>query len=471
MRRSHIAAVLFLGIFLNHQTGHSQSSNSTGTLKWPANPPVGIGTQLDPPFAPQNALHIHYNPSDTGTRPAMLRLSEGDSANMQYFGLLGLMPLGTTTYSSLSTGDDLILHEHQGGDIIITNFSTPTAAFAHGTAIRLATTSDSAHRPLLPLTPHDLERMTITGNGNIGFDLPPDSTTGLGNPMEQVQIGGGVLPEDSLPYAVPGLTFYGGNRFEGMPKPGGGLFPFDWRYIGFNFWIDHTDPSSLRGHRLANMGSSAISFAGGTGGMVDLRAFPYDSARIPDSLTHGIEFHLTGTNGLEFWSDEGPSDRYHHLFEIWRPGFQGNGVVRNVTGITMFHTPMLITSEQIGYDFTDFAHVRPDIGDGLTWTLAVDGPMLAKEVFVLDSTWADYVFDPGYKLPPLGEIEKFVKANRHLPGIEPASKIKETGVPLGRTEGAITKQLEDELLYIEQLSHKIDALEAEVQGLKNQKGK
>ena len=47
----------------------------------------------------------------------MIRLSEGDSTNMQYYGLLGLMPLGTTTYSSLSTGDDLILHENQGGDI------------------------------------------------------------------------------------------------------------------------------------------------------------------------------------------------------------------------------------------------------------------------------------------------------------------------------------------------------------------
>ncbi len=101
--------------------------------------------------------------------------------------------------------------------------------------------------------------------------------------------------------------------------------------------------------------------------------------------------------------------------------------------------------------------------------LVVNGPELAKEVFVLDSAWADYVFEPGYKLPSLAEVENFTKENHHLPDIPSAKQMAKTGVPVGRTEAAMTKQMEEMMLYIEQLNHKIDGLESEVQELKDQK--
>lgn len=109
------------------------------------------------------------------------------------------------------------------------------------------------------------------------------------------------------------------------------------------------------------------------------------------------------------------------------------------------------------------------MSDDSTWMLVVNGPVLAKEIFVLDSAWADYVFDPGYKLPPLAEVENFTKENHHLPDIPSAKQMAKTGVPVGRTEAAITKQLEEAMLYITQLSHKIDTLEAKVEELKNKK--
>ena len=122
-------------------------------------------------------------------------------------------------------------------------------------------------------------------------------------------------------------------------------------------------------------------------------------------------------------------------------------------------------------DFTNFAHVRPDIGDGLTWTLVVNGSELAKEVFVLDSVWADYVFDPNYKLMPLDDVQSFMKTNRHLPNIPPASTLAKTGVPIGRTEEQITKQLEEAMLYIGQLNDEVKALKKEVEELKEKEGR
>jgi hypothetical protein len=412
----------------------------------------------------------------------MIRLSEGDSANMQYYGLLGLMPMGTTTYSSLSTSDDLILHDNQGGDIIITNYSTsPVAAFAHGTAIRLATSGNLTQRPATPSLPHDLERLTINGNGNVGINLPPN-TTGLDSSMDQLQVGGGsiVLPGEMDP--LPGLSIYGGNRFEGMLQPVGdtGMYPFDLRYIGFNYAIDHSNPASTRVFRMARTSSSVISFGDGDGGSIDLADYPYNSSLGLNNFQLPSHFHFMGSKGLEVWCAPNDTDVYHHLFDCWVPGFPGynwqvgGDSLRNVNGLFIHHTPVLIydvANDQSVPNFTNFTNVRPRIGDGLTWMLAVDGPALFKEAFVRDTVWSDFVFQPDYKLPSLAEVESYTNANHHLPGIPSAEEIKETGIDLGATDAKLLQKIEELTKYVIEQNHKIEALDAEVKELKNQKEK
>jgi hypothetical protein len=50
------------------------------------------------------------------------------------------------------------------------------------------------------------------------------------------------------------------------------------------------------------------------------------------------------------------------------------------------------------------------------YKLAVNGKIGAKEVQVENSssTWADYVFEPDYKLLPLELVANFIKTNKHL---------------------------------------------------------
>ncbi|MDP4242670.1 MAG: hypothetical protein Q8922_02425 [Bacteroidota bacterium] len=277
-------------------------SNSTGTQLWPINPPVGIGTQLSPPgVLPIESLQLHYDPAaGTPTLPAILRFSNGASTASDTFGIIGLMPPPSlTTYSSLSKGQDMVLQEHSKGDVIITNFwAAGASAGQTGGSIRLATAGDTTIHVTPKPPEHDIERMIIRPNGNVGINIPKDSI-----PVDQLQLGGGIMPYPGNTYPNPGLTIYGGNRYENMPIDGGGgaLFPGDWRYVAYNRWVDHTNPGSNRFHRSEPMSSSAVSFSENAGGNIDLSCFPYDVTRGIDDFTHSLTMEVTG-NGLQMWS-------------------------------------------------------------------------------------------------------------------------------------------------------------------------
>ncbi|WP_075350192.1 hypothetical protein [Algoriphagus marinus] len=64
------------------------------------------------------------------------------------------------------------------------------------------------------------------------------------------------------------------------------------------------------------------------------------------------------------------------------------------------------------------------------YLLAVNGVIGAKEVNVTTAGWADFVFDPKYKLMPLSEVEAFIAKNGHLPNIPTEKEVIEGGVNL-----------------------------------------
>ncbi|HEX5316087.1 MAG TPA: hypothetical protein VFX22_05495, partial [Candidatus Kapabacteria bacterium] len=313
----------------------------------------------------------------------------------------------------------------------------------------------------------EIERMVINGNGNVGIDLPP-GPGGLDSAVDQVQIGGGMIPPPGYPLPIPGLTIYGGNRFEGMPKPGGGSFPIDWRGIYFNHYEDHVTGITSR---FSPISSCGIAFADANGGLMQLTCWPPDALHpLTDSLGSMV-LSLTGNTGLEVWSDERKTggSQYHHLFNVWRPGYGGADSLRNVNGLFLHFTPVLIDTNADATNFTSLAHVFPRLGDGKTWMLAVNGPALFKEAYV-STDWPDFVFQPSYKLPTLESVEKYIDENHHLPDVPSASKIAETGVPLGQTEALLLKKIEELTRYAIEQNKKIEQLDANVQKLENEKG-
>lgn len=90
--------------------------------------------------------------------------------------------------------------------------------------------------------------------------------------------------------------------------------------------------------------------------------------------------------------------------------------------------------------------------------LAVKGDVFAQKVKVTLSGWSDFVFDPSYKLPSLYEMEKFIRTNRHLPGIPTEAEVKEKGIDVGEMNKLLLQKIEEQMLYIIELRKEVDAL-------------
>lgn len=96
------------------------------------------------------------------------------------------------------------------------------------------------------------------------------------------------------------------------------------------------------------------------------------------------------------------------------------------------------------------------------YKLTVAGGIHAREVKVTLNAGADYVFASDYKLTPLHELENFVIANKHLPGIASETEMLEQGLDMGSFQIKLLEKIEELTLYIIQQQKEIDALKASV---------
>ena len=92
-----------------------------------------------------------------------------------------------------------------------------------------------------------------------------------------------------------------------------------------------------------------------------------------------------------------------------------------------------------------------------TSKLSVNGNIRSKEV-VVETGWADYVFDDGYKLPSLQVVEKYIDSSNHLPGIPSALDIQTNGLKLGELQTKMMAKIEELTLYVIKLNKEIELL-------------
>jgi len=107
----------------------------------------------------------------------------------------------------------------------------------------------------------------------------------------------------------------------------------------------------------------------------------------------------------------------------------------------------------------------------LTDALTVAGKIGAREIKVSTNAGADFVFEPDYQLAELAELEKFVKANKHLPEIPTAKQMVENGINLGELNIKLLQKVEELTLYLIDKDKKIDALIKRVESLEENKTK
>ncbi|MFC3199487.1 hypothetical protein ACFOET_17830 [Parapedobacter deserti] len=100
-----------------------------------------------------------------------------------------------------------------------------------------------------------------------------------------------------------------------------------------------------------------------------------------------------------------------------------------------------------------------------TYKLDVNGKIRANEITV-NTTGADFVFDPDYNLLPLSEVEAHINTHRHLHDIPPASDMQRDGVGLGDISTKMLQKIEELMLYTIEQQKQIHRLEKEIENLK-----
>jgi anti-sigma28 factor (negative regulator of flagellin synthesis) len=92
---------------------------------------------------------------------------------------------------------------------------------------------------------------------------------------------------------------------------------------------------------------------------------------------------------------------------------------------------------------------------------------------VVNSTGADFVFDTAYRLPALTGVENYIRANRHLPGIEPAVQMQEKGLDVGDNQTKLLQKIEELTLYsieqekqLVQQKKQLEIMQAQIEELK-----
>ncbi|NUN44386.1 hypothetical protein HUU58_01785 [bacterium] len=97
-----------------------------------------------------------------------------------------------------------------------------------------------------------------------------------------------------------------------------------------------------------------------------------------------------------------------------------------------------------------------------TYKLNVFGNVRADEI-VVNTNGADFVFEEGYKLPSLDEVEKHIKTQKHLPGIASAADMQANGVGISELQTKLLQKVEELTLYVIQLKKENEELRRMIQ--------
>jgi hypothetical protein len=99
--------------------------------------------------------------------------------------------------------------------------------------------------------------------------------------------------------------------------------------------------------------------------------------------------------------------------------------------------------------------------------LAVNGTIYAQKIEAIQTGWPDYVFEPGYSLMPLPNLQRYIQQHRRLPGVPSAKDAADSGVDLGDNQALLLQKVEELTLYLieahkntEERQQKIDRLKA-----------
>ena len=165
-------------------------------------------------------------------------------------------------------------------------------------------------------------------------------------------------------------------------------------------------------------------------------------------------------NGLLFYNTDSSVFQYYNG-STWNSVGSGGGT----SGHWLFSTGANGTV----YDSDD--NIAIGTNDAKGYKLAVNGSAIFTSIKVKPANlWPDYVFGPDYRLLGLKDLERYIAANRHLPGMPAAAEVQIEGQDVGETQATLLKKVEELTLYVIEQDKKMEAMQREIRQLKQRRG-
>ncbi|MDB5156710.1 MAG: hypothetical protein JWR50_1417 [Mucilaginibacter sp.] len=102
-----------------------------------------------------------------------------------------------------------------------------------------------------------------------------------------------------------------------------------------------------------------------------------------------------------------------------------------------------------------------------SYKLDVAGNVRSNQI-VVNTTGADFVFEPAYKLPSLANVKEYIDKNHHLPGIASAKEMQSDGLDVGNTETKLLQKVEELTLYLIDKDKQLAKQQKQIEQLKKQ---
>ncbi len=175
-----------------------------------------------------------------------------------------------------------------------------------------------------------------------------------------------------------------------------------------------------------------------------------------------------GSTGLELYKDPSTTRTDITFKDTWGlTGEQRTFVIRANSNSTMSNAPN--TLEFFNMQNNGQAHFSMPVRIGgpasdvsvinSNYDLYVEGGIRATTVKVdAYSTWPDYVFETNYDLMSLKLTEKYILANKHLPGVPSAKEVQEDGIELAEMNAILLQKIEELTLHLIELQKQVNGL-------------
>ena len=86
-----------------------------------------------------------------------------------------------------------------------------------------------------------------------------------------------------------------------------------------------------------------------------------------------------------------------------------------------------------------------------------------QQVRVNLNAGADFVFEEGYEIPKLDDVDKYIKKNKHLPDIPSAKQMQKNGLELGKMQIKLLQKIEELTLYVIELKKENEEIKKEME--------